>query len=70
MVAVADRGCVPRWRAADSVTLPFPAPPGPGVILTHDAADVALQAQPAGAVIANASEPPADPIVAVLGDTV
>ena len=70
MVAVVDRACVPVWRAADSITVPFPAPAAPEVMLAHDAADVALQAHPAGAVTANASEPPADPIVDVLGDTV
>ena len=55
---VADR-CGPLLLATEKFIVPFPAPPGPDVIVTKLALDTAAQLQPPAAVTSKLPAPPA-----------
>lgn len=58
IVNTADRAVEPVFAATAYLTVPFPVPLAPNVIVNHEAEDVAVHAQPAVAVTA------IDPVVA------
>jgi hypothetical protein len=59
IVIVADRPVVPVWFGTVKVTVPFPLPFAPPVIVIQLDCSVAVQVQPAGAVTLNVDVPPA-----------
>ena len=69
MVAEADRGWLPVFGATAIVTLPFPLPLAPAVIVSHADCSPADHAQPAGAVTVNVAAPPPGGIDRLAGDT-
>jgi hypothetical protein len=60
IASVVDRGG-PAFRSTPKSTLPLPVPVAPAVIRNHGAAgsDVAVHAQPAGAMTSTEAAPPA-----------
>ena len=59
IVIVADRPVVPVWFGIEKVTVPFPLPFAPPVIVIQLDCSVAVHVQPAGAVTVNVDVPPA-----------
>jgi hypothetical protein len=69
IVIVADRSDVPVWLEAVNVTVPFPLPFAPSVIVIQLDCSVAVHVQPVGAVTVNVDVPPAAASVCSSGVT-
>ncbi len=67
-VTVPVRGAVRAFTAADKLTVPFPEPLPPDVIVSHESLLVAVHAHPAAAVTATESAPPAAVVDCVTGE--
>ncbi len=70
MVSVPVRGDVAVFASIEKMTVPFPVPLTPDVIVSQEALLVAVQLQPAAVVTVLLLELAAAPGVSVVGDTV
>jgi hypothetical protein len=68
IVTVPIRLVVAVFAVTPRATVPFPLPPAPAVIMTHEAPLVAVQPHPVAAVTATAVPPALSPIEKLVGE--